>query len=117
MENFDNAATVRAWLEFEPEDEPDTEPRFAVTAVATRVGIHVQTIRRYEQYGLVEPHSAGIGRALYSEADISRLMRIQRLTDDLGINLAGVAAILHLRQQLVALQRELALRRRQESGS
>ena len=117
MEPFENAATVRAWLEFDPEDEPDTEPRYAVTAVAMRVGLRVQTIRRYEQYGLMEPHSVAAGRPLYSEADIDRLRRIQRLTDDLGINLAGVAAILHLRQQLVALQRELATTRRQRPGA
>jgi MerR family transcriptional regulator/heat shock protein HspR len=117
MESFDNAAMVRAWLEFELEEEPDSEPRYAITAVATRVGIHVQTIRRYEQYGLVEPHSISVGRPLYSDADIVRLQRIQRLTDDLGINLAGVAAILHLRQQVIALQREMDALRRQRAGS
>jgi MerR family transcriptional regulator/heat shock protein HspR len=117
METFDNAEMVRAWLEFELEEAPDTEPRYAITAVATRVGIHVQTIRRYEQFGLVEPHSISVGRALYSDADIQRLQRIRRLTDDLGINLAGVAAILHLRQQVVALQREMTNLRRQRSGS
>ena len=44
---------------------------------------------------------------LYSEADIERVLRIRRLVDDLGVNLAGAAAVLHLRQQVIALQREM----------
>ncbi|MFM9107079.1 MAG: MerR family transcriptional regulator [Chloroflexota bacterium] len=117
MDSFDDITTIRTWLEFEPEDEPDTEPRYAPAAVAARVGIHIHTIRRYEQYGLVEPHSAARGRTLYSDADVEDLRRIRRLTDDLGVNLAGVAAILHLRRQLVTLQREMAAIRRQRGGS
>jgi MerR family transcriptional regulator/heat shock protein HspR len=90
----------------------DEEPRYAVTVVAARSGLRVQTIRRWEAYGIVEPRQSEAGSPLYSEADIADLQRVRRLTDDLGVNLAGVAAILHLRRQLVALQREaMALRR------
>jgi len=118
MEFRDETEFVRSWLEFEPEDEPNAEPRYVATAVAARIGLHVQTIRRYEEYGLVEPRRPERGAGLYSDADIERLRRIKRLTDDLGVNLAGVAAILHLRQQVVALQREMiALRRQTGSGS
>ena len=53
-----------------------------------------------------EPIRSG-RRRLYSEADIEHVQRIRRLVDDLGINLAGAAAVMHLRQQVIALQREL----------
>lgn len=89
------------------DDEPSREPRYAVTAVAVRVGLRVQTVRRYEAVGLVEPARDASGIVLYSEADIDRIVRARRLVDDLGVNLAGAVAVLHLRQQLLALQREL----------
>jgi MerR family transcriptional regulator/heat shock protein HspR len=82
------------------------EPRYVITAVAARVGVRVQTLRRYEAYGLLEPKRAG-GSRLYSDADIAQIERIRRLIDDLGINLAGVAAVLHVRAQLIAAQQEL----------
>ena len=89
-------------------DQPvSAEPRYAITAVAAHCGIHVQTLRRYERFGLLEPAAIEAGLPLYSEADIERVRRIRRLIDDLGVNLAGVAAILHMREQLLALQREL----------
>ncbi len=94
------------WVEIE--EEGDDEPRYLITAVATRAGIHVQTVRRYEAYGLVEGRRPERGPALYSAADVARIRRIRRLTDDLGVNLAGAAAVLHLREQVIALQRELS---------
>jgi len=94
------------WVEVE--EVGDDEPRYLITAVASRAGIHVQTVRRYEAYGLVSGRRSERGLALYSEADIARIRRIRRLTDDLGVNLAGAAAVLHLREQVVALRRELA---------
>lgn len=90
--------------------ELDDAPRYAITAVAARSGVHVSTIRRYEAYGLIGNAGAGSGMRLYSESDIDRVQRIRRLVDDLGVNLAGAAAVLHLREQLLALQRELVLR-------
>jgi MerR family transcriptional regulator, heat shock protein HspR len=99
------------WLEFDPEPEPDDEPRYAPDAAAARIGIRVQTIRRWEAEGLIEPRQGDRG-LLYSEADLLTLARIRRLTDDLGVNLAGVAAVLHLRRQVVSLQREMAALRR-----
>jgi MerR family transcriptional regulator, heat shock protein HspR len=113
MDYRDDVRVSQWWLEFEPEEEPNSEPRYAVTAVASQIGVHVQTIYRYEQYGLVQPRRLDTGSRLYSEADIEQLRRIRRLTEDLGVNLAGVAAVLHLRRQLVALQREMAAMRRQ----
>jgi len=82
------------------------DPRYAISVVAARCGVHKGTLRRYEEWGLLEPVRAG-RRRLYSEADIEHVQRIRRLVDDLGINLAGAAAVMHLRQQVIALQREL----------
>jgi MerR family transcriptional regulator/heat shock protein HspR len=82
------------------------EPRYAISVVAARCGVRKGTLRRYEEWGLLEPARAG-RRRLYSEADIEHVQRIRRLVDDLGINLAGAAAVMHLRQQVIALQRDL----------
>jgi MerR family transcriptional regulator, heat shock protein HspR len=80
------------------DDGARDEPRYAISVVAARCGVHKGTLRRYEEWGLLE---------LYSEEDIEHVQRIRRLVDDLGINLAGAAAVMHLRQQVIALQREL----------
>src|SRR5688572_32388696 len=88
------------------DDGPSDEPRYAISVVAARCGVRKGTLRRYEEWGLLEPVRAG-RRRLYSEADIEHVQRIRRLVDDLGINLAGAAAVMHLRQQVIALQRDL----------
>jgi MerR family transcriptional regulator/heat shock protein HspR len=88
------------------EDAPSDEPRYAISVVAERSGVRQGTLRRYEEWGILEPARSGT-RRLYSEADIERVLRIRRLVDDLGMNLAGAAAVLHLRQQVIALQREM----------
>jgi MerR family transcriptional regulator/heat shock protein HspR len=88
------------------EDGPNEEPRYAISVVAARSGVRVATLRRYEEWGLIEPVVAGRQR-LYSDADIERVRRARRLMDDLGINVAGAAAVLHLRQQIISLQREM----------
>ena len=110
------AATRTRWAEAWIEPEPNSEPRYAITAVAARCGVHVQTIRRYEAFGLVEPVAVEAGLRLYSEADVDRVRRIRRLVDDLGVNLAGAAAILHMREQVIALHRELRALREQIPG-
>ena len=95
--------SVTDWL---VEDALSDEPRHAISVVAARSGVRTTTVRRYEEWGLLEPVRAG-RRRLYSEADNEQVQRIRRLMDDLGINLAGAAAVLHLRQQVIALQREM----------
>jgi MerR family transcriptional regulator/heat shock protein HspR len=94
------------------DDGPNEEPRYAISVVAARCGIQLGTLRRYEEWGLVQPARTGRQR-LYSDADIERIQRIRRLMDDLGINLAGAAAVLHLRQQVISLQREMHALRQQ----
>ena len=83
------------------------EPRYVIAAVAARSGVQVQTSAATKSTVWSRRRRCGPGPRLYSEADVGRVRRIQRLVDDLGVNLAGAAAILHLREQLVGLQREL----------
>ena len=104
--------SVTDWM---VEDGPHDEPRYAISVVAARCGVRKGTLRRYEEWGLLEPARSGRQR-LYSEADIDHVLRIRRLVDDLGVNLAGAAAVLHLRQQVISLQRELDALREQLGG-
>jgi MerR family transcriptional regulator/heat shock protein HspR len=107
------AGTIRISLaDWIVDDGPSDEPQHAVSVVAARCGVRVSTLRRYEEWGLVEPVRAG-PRKLYSEADIDQVLRVRRLVEDLGVNLAGAAAVLHLRQQVIALQREMRVLRKQ----
>lgn len=82
------------------------EPCYVISIAAQRVGMHPQTLRLYERVGLVKPARRGTNR-LYSDRDIERLRQIQRLTQDMGVNLAGVEIILNLLEQIAVLQNEL----------
>jgi MerR family transcriptional regulator/heat shock protein HspR len=104
--------TVTDWF---IEDGTPDEPRYATSVVAARCGVRKGTLRRYEEWGLLEPARSGRQR-LYSEADIDHVLRIRRLVEDLGVNLAGAAAVLHLREQVISLQRELEALREQLDG-
>ncbi len=70
------------------------------------VGLHPQTLRHYESQGLVKPQRSEGNVRLYSPANIDRLRQIVRLTDELGVNLAGVQIILNMRERLERLQLE-----------
>jgi len=63
-------------------------------------GVHPQTLRQYERLGLVTPSRVGAKNRLYSEADIQRVKRVQRLTQEIGVNLAGVEIILRLLEDI-----------------
>ncbi len=78
----------------------DTHPRYAISVAAELVGMHQQTLRLYEAKGLVQPGRTPGGTRLYSEADLERLRVIQRLTTELGLNLAGVEHVLRLEDEL-----------------
>ena len=78
----------------------DERPRYMISVAAELVGMHPQTLRMYEQKGLVRPKRTAGNTRLYSEADLERLRLIQRLTTQLGLNLAGVEAVLDLEEQL-----------------
>ena len=78
----------------------DERPRYMISVAAELVGMHPQTLRMYEQKGLVRPRRTAGNTRLYSEADLARLRLIQKLTTQLGLNLAGVEAVLDLEEQL-----------------
>ena len=75
-------------------------PRYMISIAAELVGMHPQTLRIYESKGLVRPGRTPGGTRLYSERDLDRLRLIQRLTTELGLNLAGVARVIALEDEL-----------------
>src|SRR5919106_6114675 len=81
--------------------------RYMISVAAELVGMHPQTLRLYETKGLVSPSRTPGGTRLYSEADLDRLRLIQRLTTELGLNLAGVEQVLQLQDEVVRMRRRL----------
>ena len=75
-------------------------PIYMISVAAELVGMHPQTLRMYETKGLVRPQRTPGGTRLYSESDIERLRIVQRLTSELGLNLAGVELVLRLEDEL-----------------
>jgi MerR family transcriptional regulator/heat shock protein HspR len=78
----------------------DDRPIYMISVAADLVGMHPQTLRMYEQKGLIRPKRTPGGTRLYSEADVERLRIVQRLTTELGLNLAGVELVLRLEDEL-----------------
>ena len=78
----------------------DERPRYMISVAADIVGMHPQTLRMYESKGLVNPKRTPGNTRLFSEADLERLRLIQRLTTELGLNLAGVELVLRLEDEL-----------------
>lgn len=87
-------------------------PLYLISVVATMISIHPQTIRLYEKIGLIYPQRRGHIR-MFSIYDIERLQQIQRLKDELGVNLAGVDVILKLLDRIDELQEEVTRVREQ----
>ena len=86
---------------------PD-RPRYMISVAADLVGMHPQTLRIYEQKGLVSPKRTAGNTRLYSEADLERLRLINQLTQELGLNLAGVEHVIRLEEQLRRMQSRMA---------
>jgi MerR family transcriptional regulator, heat shock protein HspR len=82
-------------------------PRYMISVAAELVGMHPQTLRIYEQKGLVRPKRTQGNTRLYSDEDVTRLQLIQRLTSEIGLNLAGVERVLHLEDELHRMRRRL----------
>jgi MerR family transcriptional regulator/heat shock protein HspR len=84
-----------------------------ISVAAELAAMHPQTLRMYEARGLIEPKRSPKGTRLYSQADVERLRRIQEMTTELGLNLAGVERVLELETKLERAQRRLdAMERR-----
>jgi len=89
---------------------PNTDvsrPRYMISVAAELVGMHPQTLRIYEQKGLVRPKRTAGNTRLYSDEDVARLQLIQRLTTEIGLNLAGVERVLYLEDELARMRRRL----------
>src|SRR5574341_2495158 len=85
----------------------DDEPCYVISVAARMVGMHAQSLRHYERVGLVQP-SRSRGRVrLYSQADVARLRHIQRLIQDLGVNLAGVDVIIRMNERIRNMENEM----------
>jgi MerR family transcriptional regulator, heat shock protein HspR len=76
---------------------------FMISVAAELAEMHPQTLRMYEQRGLIEPKRSPKGTRLYSHADVERLKRIQQMTAEMGMNLAGVERVFELEDQLAAM--------------
>jgi MerR family transcriptional regulator/heat shock protein HspR len=82
---------------------------FMISVAAELAEMHPQTLRMYEARGLIEPKRSPKGTRLYSHSDVERLRRIQEMTAELGMNLAGVERVFALEQQLDLMARKVAL--------
>jgi MerR family transcriptional regulator/heat shock protein HspR len=88
---------------------------FMISVAAELAEMHPQTLRMYEARGLIEPKRSPKGTRLYSHKDVERLRRIQEMTADLGMNLAGVERVFELEQKLGAMTRKVAAMERRAS--
>lgn len=100
-------------------ERPDVdEPVFLISAAAELAGMHAQTLRQYDRLGLVVPRRRPGGGRRYSLRDVATLREIQRMSQDEGINLAGIKRILSLQSQVDRLEAEVEkLRPRADTGS
>jgi MerR family transcriptional regulator/heat shock protein HspR len=87
--------------------DEQVRPRYMISVAAELVGMHPQTLRIYEQKGLLRPKRTAGNTRLYSDDDVQRLRLIQQLTTEIGLNLAGVERVLHLEDELNRMRRRL----------
>lgn len=85
----------------------EKQPVYMIGVAAQLCGVHPQTLRQYERLGLVIPARVGAKNRLYSETDIRRVRRIQHLTQDMGVNLAGVELILRLLDDMEEIRADM----------
>jgi MerR family transcriptional regulator/heat shock protein HspR len=80
---------------------------FLISVAAELAGMHAQTLRTYDRLGLVSPRRTSGGGRRYSQHDVELLRQVQRLSQDAGVNLAGIKRIIELTNQVEALQSRL----------
>jgi MerR family transcriptional regulator/heat shock protein HspR len=92
--------------------EDHEEPAYIISVAARMLGLHAQTLRYYERVGIIVPSRSRGRIRLYSRADLERVRQVQRLIDELGVNLAGAEVIIDMSKRLKGLEEENeALRR------
>src|ERR687894_2110879 len=97
------------------EEADPTRGVYMISVAAELAEMHPQTLRIYEARGLITPKRSPKGTGLYSQADVERLRRIQEMTAELGMNLAGVEKVFELEAQLERMNRRMEqLERRSE---
>jgi MerR family transcriptional regulator/heat shock protein HspR len=92
----------------DPERVPDDAPVFVISVAAELAGMHPQTLRQYDRLGLVNPGRTSGGGRRYSARDVLRLRLVQRLSQEEGINLAGVKRIIELQNEVADLRDQVA---------
>ena len=95
------------------DEMPDDEPCYVISVAARMVGLHAQSLRNYERIGLIRPGRSRGRVRLYSDADIQHVRNIQRLVQDLGVNLAGVEVIMNMRGRMKRMEHEMDLLRQE----
>ncbi len=95
------------------DEMPDDEPCYVISVAARMVGMHAQSLRNYERVGLIRPGRSQGRVRLYSDANIRHLRNIQRLVQDLGVNLAGVEVIMNMRGRMQRMEHEMDLLRQE----
>ena len=103
MTSRQQASGVGMSVGFPPGATEDT-PVFVISVAAELAGLHAQTLRTYDRYGLVSPGRTPAGGRRYSARDIAQLREVQRLSQEEGVNLAGIKRIIELENQVDALR-------------
>jgi MerR family transcriptional regulator/heat shock protein HspR len=106
MQNNDSTRRIDSAAP-ELEQELPANAAFVISVAARLVGVHEQTLRYYERAGLVEPARSKGRIRLYSLHDLERVRQIRRLTDDMGVNLAGVEVIMRLTDHIRQLEEQI----------
>jgi MerR family transcriptional regulator/heat shock protein HspR len=91
-----------------PGDVPEDAPVFVISVAAELAGMHAQTLRQYDRLGLVTPGRTGGGGRRYSARDVALLREVQRLSQEDGVNLAGIKRIIDLESHVDALRARVA---------
>jgi MerR family transcriptional regulator/heat shock protein HspR len=90
------------------DDVPEDAPVFVISVAAELAGMHAQTLRQYDRLGLVTPGRTGGGGRRYSARDVALLREVQRLSQEDGVNLAGIKRIIELESHVDALRQRVA---------
>ncbi len=94
----------------------EVDPRrgvYMISVAAELAGMHPQTLRIYESRGLIQPKRSPKNTRLYSQADVDRLRRIQELTTEMGMNLAGVEKVFELEEEIERMRKRMRTLERQ----
>src|SRR6476646_6118571 len=91
-----------------PKEVPEDAPVFVISVAASLAGMHAQTLRQYDRLGLVTPGRTVGGGRRYSARDVALLREVQRLSQDEGVNLAGIKRIIELESHVDALRQRVA---------